>query len=599
MKGFDTIHHRADFAVVGGGLAGLCAAVSAARHGARVCLMQDRPMLGGNASGEVRMWVCGAQGRDVKETGLMEELELENMYRNPERNYSVWENVMYELARGEENLELILNCSCLDCRMEGRRIASVTGWQTTTQTYHAVEADIFADCSGDSVLAPLAGAPYRCGREGKDEFGESKAPDVGDKKTMGLSCLLQAREEQTPSEFIPPPRAYKYTARDLPYRLPDMSSPYENFWYLEIGGEGDSIRDTEEVRDDLIRMAYGIWDFVKNAPENREKNKYWHLDWVGMLPGKRESRRYVGAYTMTQNDVQAGGRFPDTVAYGGWSMDDHNPAGFRTPEPPTTYHFAPTNYGIPYRCLYSRDVDNLMFAGRNISVTHLAMSSTRVMATCATLGQAVGTAAALAVKAGAAPARVDARALQQALLWDDCFLPGIERERTGLTLAARLSPPQAEKARSGMDRDWMGERNAYDAPLNRPVEYTWEGQRRVAEARLVFDSDLNRDTQPEPARTLKRGMLANRPFHWPNARVSETLARDFRLEILEGGAWRLLRAVKDNHARLVRLPIGRAVSGVRFVPESTWGSEKCGLFAFDLTEECQAEWPGRESNSRE
>lgn len=286
----------------------------------------------------------------------------------------------------------------MDAEVAQGRIVSVTGWQMTTQRFHKVEAPLFADCSGDSILAPLTGAPFRHGREARDEFDESIAPEKADRCTMGLTCLMQAVETDVPCTYIAPSWAEKIDAEKLKGREPNLEDPMENFWYLELGGTRDTIGDTEEIRDELLALTYGMWDHLKNDPVQREKNQNWHLDWVGMLPGKRESRRYVGAYTMTQKDVRAGGIFQDEIAYGGWSMDDHHPAGFRTDEPPTIYHAAPSPYGIPFGCLYSKDVPNLMFAGRNISMTHAAMSSTRVMATCALLGQAVGTAAALAVE---------------------------------------------------------------------------------------------------------------------------------------------------------------------------------------------------------
>ena len=269
---FKTHHHKADLCIVGGGLAGLCAAVAAARHGTKVVLMQERPMLGGNASSEVRMWVSGAHGRNNRETGLLEEMMLENLYRNPDYNYSIWDGITFEMAAYNDNIELLLNCTCNDCTMENGRITSVKGWQLTTQSFHTVEATLFADCSGDSVLAPLTGAEFRRGREGREEFGEDIAPEVADDKTMGMSCMIQAREETHPSKFIPPKWAHKYTREDLPYRIPNMSDPMENFWYLELGGEFDSIADSEWLRDELLRMAYGIWDYVKNDPENVEKN---------------------------------------------------------------------------------------------------------------------------------------------------------------------------------------------------------------------------------------------------------------------------------------------------------------------------------------
>ena len=168
--------HRADLCVVGGGLAGMCAAIAAARHGVRVALMHDRPVLGGNASSEIRMWICGARGENNRETGIIEEIALENLYRNPLRNYSMWDTVLYDKVRHEDNVALILNCSCTDLQMDGNRIRSVKGWQLTTQTWHTVEADLFADCSGDSILAPLSGAQFRMGREARREFGEDIEP---------------------------------------------------------------------------------------------------------------------------------------------------------------------------------------------------------------------------------------------------------------------------------------------------------------------------------------------------------------------------------------------------------------------------------------
>ena len=585
---FQTHHHHVDFCVVGGGLAGLCAAVATARHGAKVALMQERPMLGGNASSEVRMWVCGAHGRDNRETGLVEELMLENLYRNPDYNYSVWDGILYELAAYQENLTLLLNCTCNDCAMEGSRIVSVTGWQMTTQSYHTVHAALFADCSGDSVLAPLTGALTRWGRESREEFGEDIAPAAADRRTMGMSCMLQARQETHPSTFIPPKWAHKYTRADLPHRLPDMDNPMENFWYLELGGEYDAIADTEWLRDELLRMAYGIWDFVKNDPELREKNANWRLDWVGILPGKRESRRYVGDHILTQHDVRAGGHFDDLVAYGGWSMDDHHPGGFRSSEQPTIYHPAPSPYGIPYRCLYSVNIDNLFCAGRNISVTHTAMSSTRVMATCATLGQAVGTAAAIAALYGLTPRGVYEQRiaeLQQTLMDDDCYLPFRRRAIPALTRNAFLAcdSPEAENLRNGFDRALDGAYNGVAVPLGSAVAYTFPAPEPISRVRVVLDSDLNRDTLPECERRRERNMLHNRPLGWPDAYVPTTLLRAFRIEgVRPDGTAETLYESQDNHRRLISVPADGIYTAVRLVPLATWGDPLARIFSFDV-----------------
>ncbi|MBQ6164472.1 MAG: FAD-dependent oxidoreductase [Clostridia bacterium] len=585
---FKTINHTSDLCIIGGGLAGLCAAVAAARRGARVVLMQDRPMLGGNASSEIRMWVCGAQGRGNRETGILEELMLENLYRNPDCNYSVWDGVLWAAAAYQPGVELLLNCSCLDCGMNGDRIEWVKGWQTTTQTFHTVRAKIFADCSGDSVLAPLTGAEYRFGREARSEFGEDIAPAAADRKTMGMSCMLQAREDTRESVFIPPEWAHHYTKKDLPYRVPDMRSISENFWYLELGGEDDAIADTEVLRDELLRIAYGMWDFVKNDPENREKNRFWRLDWVGILPGKRESRRYVGDYIMTQNDVRSGGKSDDVIAYGGWPMDDHDPAGFRSKGAPTVFHPAPSPYGIPYRCLYSVNIENLMFAGRNISVTHTAMSSTRVMATCATLGQAVGTAAAIAVNYGETPRGVyqnRLRALQDALSEDDCYLPGYRRSLPALTTEATLvcPSPDAENLRNGIDRAVGEQKNRAVLKKGGSAEYIFDKARFVSRVRVVFDSDLDRGTLPEGLRALNRNMLHNRPLNLPDACVPATMTRAFRIEgVREDGGVDVIADEKNNYRRLRVFPVGKEYRAVRLIPTETWGAEECSVFAFEV-----------------
>ena len=181
--------HEVDVCVVGGGMAGLCAAIAAARHGAQVALMHDRPVLGGNASSEMRIHICGADRHgsipNLRETGILEELRLENLYRNPNKNFSIWDTILYEKARYEPNITLLLNCSCLDAEMAGDRISSIVGWQLTTETYHRVRAKLYADCSGDAILAPLTGAEWRMGREARREYGESIAPEEADARTMG------------------------------------------------------------------------------------------------------------------------------------------------------------------------------------------------------------------------------------------------------------------------------------------------------------------------------------------------------------------------------------------------------------------------------
>lgn len=572
------IVHKVDFCVVGGGMAGLCAAIAAARHGAKVVLMQDRPVLGGNASSEIRMWICGARGKNNRETGILEEIILENYYRNPQKNYYIWDSVLYEKVRFEKNITLLLNCTCTSLEMDGNRIKSVKGWQMTTQTWHTVEAKIFADCSGDSILAPLSGAEFRIGRESRDEFNESIAPVEADNKTMGMSCLIQARETPYPQPFIPPTWAYDYPNEDdIPHELRNHDVRKTNFWWIELGGDQDSIHDTEAIRDELLKIAFGVWDHIKNHGDHGAEN--WVLEWIGFLPGKRESRRYIGDYILTQNDILSEGRFDDIVAYGGWPMDDHHPAGFRYPGPPTTFHPAPSPFGIPYRCLYSRNIENLMFAGRNISATHAALSATRVMGTCAIMGQAVGTAAAIAIRDGLTPRGVyqqKIRELQQTLMEDDCYLPWHKRNIPELTKKAKLTASEGdpEPLRNGIDRPVDNEDNGWIGNIGAWVQYEFDKPERIQELRFVFDSDLNRSVPNMPC---------NYPLNDEPFRVPSTLVKKFSIEIQnESGDWCTIKRIENNYQRLVRLRIDVRTKAVRFIPEATWGADKVHVFAWDV-----------------
>jgi hypothetical protein len=424
------------------------------------------------------------------------------------------------------------------------------------------------------------------GREARAEFGESIAPEVADRRTMGLSCLIQARETDRPQKFIPPAWAYRYdTDGTLPNR-DHIVAGTQNFWWLEVGGMQDTIHDKEELRDELLKIAFGVWDHIKNRGDHGADN--WALDWVGFLPGKRESRRFVGDHILNQNDVEAAGRhFDDIVAYGGWTMDDHFPEGFYKKEAGTIFHAAPSPYGIPYRCLYSRNVDNLFFAGRNISATHSALSSTRVMATCSTLGQAVGTAAAIAVRDGLTPRGVYREGLvelKQSLMEDDCYLPFNRRAVNALTSGARLGATRGdpEALRNGYDRQIGLARNSWEAEPGDSVSFAWDEPVILSSMRLVFDSDLNRTTH----NMVPYYTMASQDFAVP-----PQIVKSFALEAREddantsaAGVWKEIVRVTDNHQRLVRLtlPPGLSTTGLRFTALETWGSPAVRVFAIDL-----------------
>ncbi len=595
--------HIADLCVIGGGLGGIMTAISAARHGAKVVLMQDRPVLGGNASSEIRMWVSGAGSRvrHLQETGLVEEILLENMHRNPERNFSIWDSILYEKVKFEENITLLLNCACCDAEMDGNSIRSVTGFQLTTYTWQTVEAKIFADCSGDSILAELTGARYMVGREAKETFGESMGLDVADKKTMGMSLMIQAHETDRKIDYMPPEWAYTFeTDEDMKNKPHDcLNKINTNFYWIELGGEQDSIHDTEEIRDELLKIAFGVWDHIKNRGDHGADN--WELDWIGFLPGKRESRRYVGDYIMTQNDVVEAKIFDDTVAYGGWQIDNHLPGGFNM-SGKSENHLQKLRlkepYGIPYRSLYSKNIDNLMFAGRNISTSHLAFATTRVMATCGVIGQAVGTAAALAIEKDCLPRAVGEyiTELRKLLLEDDCFLPKFKREMPELTKKAELTAEYGDPSNltNGIDRKIWGNDNGYWGICERTITYTFPEKTHINGFRLIVDSDLDREyTDGNPdVLNISTTLFKRADFNHTSFGFPKCMLKAFDIEILnDKGEWETVYSETKNHQRMIKGKIDADTTAVRLIPKTTYfseslwttyGSAQAHIFAFDL-----------------
>lgn len=462
----------ADFCVVGGGMAGVCAALAAARRGATVVLVQDRGVLGGNASSEVRMHISGAScsGKrpGAREGGIIDELRVEDSVRNPHRSFSLFDLLLYDKIVSEPRITLLLDTACIGCEVEDGRIRSVRAIRTATEDHFEIEALFFADCSGDGRLGKEAGADFRVGREARGEFGEPHAVEAADARTLGSTILFSASRKDRPCPFTAPAWARRFTEADL--RLRSHREWEYGYWWVEWGGELDTIHDNARIRHELLRIALGVWDHIKNgcqgettntgydkwmdAPEARapvERPDNWSLDWIGMLAGKRESRRFLAPRVIDENDIVSGRVFDDEVAYGGWWLDLHPPAGVdAVDEFPCTQIDVPHLYSIPLRALYSRNVGNLFFAGRNISATHVAFASTRVMATCALTGQAVGTAAALAADARLLRAhelldKPYLDRLQQRLAEDDMFLLGLRAsdERDLARCATILASSQA------------------------------------------------------------------------------------------------------------------------------------------------------------
>lgn len=493
-----------DLVVVGGGMSGLVAAMAAARKGVKTALIHARSVLGGNASSEIRMHICGAdhhmKRKNARETGIIEEILLEHKRRNPMNSYAVFDAVLFDKAMQCENLTLFMN-ACMDgATVEKGKITSVTAYQQTTEKRYTFFAPLFVDATGDGTLSCLAGAEYVIGRESRDTYDEPHAPEVADHCTMGNSLMFKARDMGQPVPFIKPDFANTYTEHDLRNRVhKDITSGY---WWIELGGgKFDTIDDAETLREELLRAVYGMWDHIKNGGDHGADN--YELEWVGMLPGKRESRRVLGDYVLREQDCQLGARFPDAVAYGGWPMDVHVIEGFlNDSEEPTMYLHLPDVYTIPYRCFYSRNIDNLFTCGRIISATHMAFASARVMATCAVGGQAVGTAAYIALREGISPRGVNdhIHELQQTLIRDDCYIPGIANDdprdlaRTAkiTSLPANLG---AENLQSGVARSVGEESHCFAACVSdQPsIEIALAAPACLRELHIKSDSNLSRE----------------------------------------------------------------------------------------------------------
>ncbi|MFB7595177.1 FAD-dependent oxidoreductase [Streptomyces sp. NPDC056160] len=440
-----------DIAVIGGGLAGTCAAVAAARLGRRVALVHNRPVLGGNASSEVRVWVCGATAHGVhrwaRESGIMGELYTENQYRNPEGNPYYWDQVVLDTVLAEPLLDLYLNTDVREVDASGpydaREVHSCTGWMMGSERRITFHARQFLDCTGDGLLGHLAGARHRTGREARSEHDEPWAPQEADEALLGSTILFHTKDAGRPVKFVPPAHAKDLSAtpilRNRVLRTGDNGCDY---WWIEWGGELDTVHDNERIRDELQAVVMGIWDHIKNSGEFPDAANLT-LEWVGSIPGKREYRRFVGDYVLTQQDILQQRPFEDRVAFGGWSVDLHPVQGMYADEPGARQRYADGVFHIPLRCLYSANVTNLLFAGRNISATHIAFGATRVMATCATLGEAAGTAAALCVTEGLTArelAHKHPEKVRRTLLKQDASVIGIrDDDPADLARAARVS----------------------------------------------------------------------------------------------------------------------------------------------------------------
>ncbi|MBR4996205.1 MAG: FAD-dependent oxidoreductase [Alistipes sp.] len=420
-----------DLIVVGGGIAGCCAAVSAARLGCKVALIHNRPVLGGNNSSEVRVGLSGLimqqpypnLGLLLDELGgvghwtkyeatrdpdsprskqIMAILEQhpEKIQHNagPKSNYE--DEKKLQLILAESNISLFLSTHITQVKCENNKITEVIGEDISSGQRRVFHGDMFADCTGDGEVGYLAGADYRMGRESKAETGEHRAPEVGDQMVMGTSVQWYAEEQTVASEFPACPWAIEFNEQT--YRPITRGD-----WDWETGLNRNQITEIEHIRDYALRAVYGNWDYLKNRSSMRDDYANHELQWVAYIGGKRESRRLLGDIILCEQDLLQSRKYDDASFTTTWGIDLHYPKkieGFDG-EPFQSYcesdEIKP--YAVPYRCLYSRNIENLFMAGRNISVTHVALGTIRVMRTGGMMGEVVGMAASLCHKHSTSP----------------------------------------------------------------------------------------------------------------------------------------------------------------------------------------------------
>jgi len=563
LRGEDpTPHDRGafDLVVVGAGPGGTPAAIAAARHGARVALVGDRPVLGGNASDEIGVSMCGAcvDKAAARETGIAEEATCLRAHLN---SPSLSEPYRL-LVEGESNITVFACERMVEVEMRDGRIAAILTRNTMTGRRSRLKGRFFVDATGDGWLGYYAGAKFRIGREAEDEFNEHHAPEVADEMTMSgllhepkVGVCYWAEDAGGPIEYVTPQFA------DIlpPHFRRHIESPY-GMWYVEHPGWFDDCNDPERARDELVRISFAYWGWVKNQARFKAKATNLRLREIPIMDGRRESRRLIGDYVLTENDCEEGRVFPDAVAYGGWPLDTHDPNGVQAPISNGHRYRCDTLpfYTIPLRCLYSVNVSNLFMSGRDISATHIALGSTRVQQTCTVIGQAVGTAAAMCIKSGLSPRELGERRireLQETLMREDAWIPGFcngdpcDHARTAVVTAsssatetrryshgkivtyAHVSPSNVI---DGVARPVDGESHAWissaTAKLPQWIRLDFPDRVPVHEVRLTFDSDLE--------------------FSAWRKRIADELVKDYVLEgSSDGREWRVLAEVNGNFMR--------------------------------------------------
>ncbi|MHC1771749.1 MAG: FAD-dependent oxidoreductase [Flexilinea sp.] len=428
-------HLKADIIIAGGGPAGVTAAITAARLNTSVILVTNRPVLGGNSSSEIRVWCRGATGGGnlfAEEMGIWGELKLRNLYTNPLGNPIFWDEVLLDKVLGEKNISLLLNTQITSVQHNQKEILSISGFQLFTEKQIQITGKIFIDATGDAFIGANTDLDYQVNQISKNEYEHSSPKTIDQNGVLGSSILYYTKKLDSPVRFVKPEYAYDmdHIEELINHGGRIISEKYSgsDYWWFECGGTTDTIRNSQEITFELKKLVYGVWNYIKNSGKYEADNLT--LEWVGNIPGKRESRRMVTDYVIKEEDVFSHRLFEDGAFYGGWFMDNHPSEGIHADEE-ACIQVPVSIYDIPLRCLFNSDVQNLVFAGRNIGTAHGVFVSSRIMNTCAQSGQAAGTLASACVRKSCTPKEIvsaHVKEIRQILLKNDMFVLGCRNE---------------------------------------------------------------------------------------------------------------------------------------------------------------------------
>lgn len=547
-----------DLIVVGGGMAGVCAAIQAARLGLRTTLLERELVLGGNANSTFKLHLEGANSPSsyARETGIIEELEADAMHEGafiePSGNmYGYFNSMFSDLLRRkctEAGVDLMLKTVVTGVETSNHRIIRLRAFDMMTHKEITMPVHQIIDASGDGIVALSSGADFRMGREAKAEFDESFAHDKADNQIMGSSLMFILRDTGRPIQYTPPPGTPVFkTQQELPMYSTSAWDPHAKLaviWTTEHGGHLDTMHDDRKIYDGLLKNVHGITDYIKNRGDFGAEN--FELFWISEFIGKREGRRFLGDHILSQKDLFEPRNFADAVAFGGRPVDLHEMSADHS-QYKVIFHGKPPVYGIPLRCLYSRNISNLLLTGRLISGTHVALGSYRIMKTLSTTGQAVGAAAYMCAKKGISAKQLasNPEELRQLLLKEDATILNAKNEdphdlarSAKVTASSEISDSPAVNIINGINRQtaasptnmWISSQ-----PLPQSIELDFGKSVGISCVQLAFDTDLN----------------ANRGTDI-NMKAYPVTARNYRIQAYQDENWIDLASITGNYYRMRR-----------------------------------------------